>query len=270
MEEPGKYLELAVPRRLQPLAAQAPVDVPDAAALSRSRRRGFDADSDERRLQPVGPTARSRLLRLAREEDRRRRSGYFVPRELGLNDPIPGLVVSLRYRRQDMHGVTVRTRDLDIAFRRAAATLEGWRSGDTSGGWSYPMRPERGGLWVLDARRGSFELYATVYGSLVAVATSNPVALAGLVSLAFDAKAGVSRAGTWVGHIWPVSTAPTLPSLGVDAEGDTWSVENTKALQPVMLAAIESGAGFEFVNRSASAEIRIAVPPRKSLESGDD
>lgn len=267
MDEPGKELELVVPQGLRRLAAQTPVDVPDIDALVRARRRGIEPYG-ERGLEPIGPTAQRRLRRMAREERGRRPAGYVLPTWWGLDEPVPGLLISMRYSRQDLHGITVRTRDLDIAFRRAAATLNDWRSGNSSEGWAYPMRPERGGLWALDSRRGSYEVFATVYGSLVGIALSNPVALAGLVSLAFDAKAAVSRAGIWIGHLLQNGAAEP-PALGTPADGEAWSAENTKALEPVMLAAIESGAGFEFVNKSASGEIRISIPAQAQLQRGD-
>lgn len=267
MDGPSKNLELVVPARLQSLAAENPMGPLDVGEPLRARSR--TKQFDEERTTPLGPTARRRISQVARREAAVRDTGYIVPRWLNTEEAIPGFLVSLRYEGRDVHGAQVRLHDLDIAFRRAAATLESMSVRRLDNGWSYPMRPERGGLWLLDARQGSFEVVATVYGALVAVATSQPIALAALASLALDAKVAASRLGHWVGQQFGSQTMGAPPALGSPAEGERWGIENTKALSPVMLAAIEAGVGFEFVNTSSTGEVRIAVPPRNELEPGD-
>jgi hypothetical protein len=220
-------------------------------------------------IAPIGPTARRRLVRAEQREMRYRTPGYVVPTWLDLDEAVPGLLISMRYSGQDLHGIGVRMRELDLAFRRAAATLYEWDSGSSDGGWAWPLRPERGGLWTLQSRRGSFDLVTTVYGDLVSIATSSPIALAGLASLAFDAKTAARRAGSWVGRIFEPKRSGSPPELGDSSDGERWSSDNTKVLERVMLEAIESGAGFEFVSRSAASEIRLAVPPRNQLQTGD-
>ena len=182
---------------------------------------------------------------------------------------MPGLVISLKYTRQDAHGMAQRTQDLDMAFRRAAATLESYYSGERNLGWAYPMRPERGGLWVLDTRRGSYELLATVYGSLVMWATSAPISLASLVSLAWDSAVATSRVGRWaVGrfHGAPDDGPPQLGSPTGDAE---WGLKQTKALTPVMLEAAKAGSGLEFVNNSSTGEVCLTTYPNSKLTADE-
>jgi len=157
-----------------------------------------------------------------------------------------------------------------MAFRRAAATLENYYLREQDTGWAHPMRPERGGLWVVDSRRGSYELLATVYGALVIWATSAPVSLASLVSLAWDSAVATTRVGRWaVGQFYgtPEDGPPQLGS----APGDTeWGVKQTIALEPVMLAAAEAGNGLEFVNNSTTGEVRLTIYPNKELTVEDD
>lgn len=264
MHEPGKELDIVVPSRLRSLASEAPIDSMSALAISTK-----PYLLEPYGLLPIGPTARKRLIRLARKEVENLQSGYIVPRWMDVSEPIPRLIVSIRYSRRDVHGVQVRLRDLDIAARRAASTLENWLGGESRSEWSYPMRPERGGLWVLDARRGSVEVFATVYGALVTVATSTPVALVALMSLAYDAKVAIGRAGRWTVRQFQSQASGAPPALGAPADGQTWRIETTKALEPIMKAAIDAGVGFEFVNSSDAGEIRLAVPPRSELISDD-
>lgn len=267
MDGPGNEPEFVVPARLRSLAAENPMGHLNLPELVRARSRVRELEED--RTTPLGPTARRRILQVARREVAVRDPGYVITRWLGKEEAIPGLLLSFRYEGRDVHGAQVRLRDLDIAFRRAAATLNDLSEQRTNTGWSYPMRPERGGLWLLDARQGSLEVVLTVYGALVAVATSQPIALAALASLALDAKVAASRLGHSIGRQFGPQPSGAPPAFGSPAHGVSWGIHNTKALEPVMLAAIEAGVGFEFVNTSSAGEIRIAIPPRDELERGD-
>lgn len=270
MDEPGKGLELAVPGQLSELAQfsyAAGLDLPGSLrpypTYPVSLRFGGG-------LTPLGPTDESRIRRILRAEIREPRLRYMRPRWIESEEAIPGLVISLRYERQDAHGIASRTRDLDLAFRRAAATLENYHEGERNVGWAYPMRPERGGLWVLDARRGSYEILATVYGSLVIWATSTPVSLASLVSLAWDSAVGATRVGRWAVSKFHGSPNDGQPQLG-SSQGDAkWGLKQTKALQPVMLDAAKAGSGLEFVNNSATGEVRLTIYPNSELIVEDD
>ena len=263
MNEPGKEVAVVLPGRLRRLRQEAPAQIAEPLV------RRVDEMYVHQGIAPIGPTARRRLVRAEQSELRYRTPGYVVPTWLDLDEAIPGLIISMRYSGQDLHGIGVRMRELDLAFRRAAATLYEWNSGFSGGGWAWPLRPERGGLWTLHSRRGSFELVATVYGDLVSIATSSPIALAGLAALAFDAKVAARRAGSWVGRVFQPKPSGSPPELGEPSDGERWSSDNTKVLERVMLEAIESGAGFEFVSRSAVDEIRLAVPPRSQWQTED-
>ena len=180
------------------------------------------------------------------------------------------MLISLRYERQDAHGVSRRVRDLDMAFRRAGATLENYFLGEQSTGWAYPTRPERGGLWVLESRRGSYEVVATVYGTLVFWAASTPVSLASFVSLAWESAVATTRVGRWaVGlfHGSPDDGPPELGSRHADAE---WGLKQTKALEPIMLEAAKMGSGLEFVNNSATGEVRLTIYPNSEMNADEE
>ncbi len=129
------------------------------------------------------------------------------------------------------------------------------------------MRPERGGLWVLESRRGSYELVATVYGALVSLAISTPVSLASLACLAWDSAVAVSRLGRWTVGQFQGSPSDGPPELGSSHGHDEWGMKQTKALQPVMLEAAKTGSGLEFVNNSGTGEVRLTIYPREGLET---
>lgn len=83
-------------------------------------------------MAPLGKTDNTRIRRILRAEAREPRSRYMQPWWAESEDAIPDLVISLRYERQDAHGIALRTRDLDIAFRRAGATLENYHLGEST------------------------------------------------------------------------------------------------------------------------------------------
>ena len=251
MADPGKELELVVPDRLARLAEAGrlprSVDAPGPSGHHRREIHPFDTRGS---VQAVGPTDASRIRRVLGAELQSQQPAYLRPRWLEFEEAVPNLLVSLRYERQDAHGITSRVRDLDLALRRAAATLENYNLREQNAGWAYPLRPERGGLWILESRRGSYKLSATVYGTLVAWATSAPVSLASLASLAWDSAVIASRAGQWFGGHFhgPADDGP--PELGSTHSNAKFGLKQTKVLEPVMLEAVKSGSGFEFVNNS--------------------
>ncbi len=268
MDEPGKELELAVPGRLNRLAQfshSVAVDLPPAlrARPTHPVEAGFGGG-----MAPLGPTEKTRIQRILRAEIREPRSRYMQPWWVEPEEAVPGLVISLRYERQDAHGIALRTRDLDMAFRRAGATLENYHRGERNTGWAHPTRPERGGLLVLDTRCGSYELLATVYGSLVLWATSAPVSLASLVSLAWDSAVGATRVGRWAVskfHGSPNAGPPQLGSSHGDAE---WGVKQTKALEPVKPR--RRAAASSHLARRRVVDVRLTIYPNSELTVEDE
>lgn len=133
---------------------------------------------------PIGPTVANRLRSLARQELRSRQQRFVTP-NWSREGALPGLIVAQRYAGGDAYNASRQTAEVDTALRRAAALLGLLEAGERVEAWPRPIRPERGGLWLLDARYGSLDLLWTFYGSLVAVATSTPISLASFASLAW-------------------------------------------------------------------------------------
>ncbi len=114
--------------------------------------------------------------------------------------------------------------------------------------------------WARDGVRPSWlplDLVLSAYGTLAAVATSQPVALAGLFTLTLDAFKLLGATAFWTvkqisGHIGE----PPLPLQG-QHEGEVWEERTTKSLQPLLMAAVEAGHGLEY----ECGQIRIVVPP---------
>ena len=126
-----------------------------------------------------------RLRSLDHREVRLQQPRTFTPRWLpaGLPASLPGLIVA-QWSRGDAFGCSQQIAELDLAFRRAGALHVLFREGVAVDGWPRPIRPERGGLQLLDAQNGSLDVLWTFYGTLVSVATSTPVTLASFASLA--------------------------------------------------------------------------------------
>jgi hypothetical protein len=270
MDEPGKELDLAVPGRLNQLAQVSYAVALDNPMPLRPHPTHLVEPGAAGGLIPLGPTDESRVRRILRAEISEPRPRYMRPWWIESEEAVPGLVISLRYERQDGHGIASRIQDLDMALRRAGATLERLYLGERRVGWAYPMRPERGGIWVLDTRRGSYELLATVYGSLVIWATSAPVSLASLACLAWDSAVAATRVGRWAVNQFHGSPDDGPPQLG-SSQGDAeWGVKQTKALEPIMLEAAKAGSGLEFVNNSTTGEVRLTIYPKSELTVADD
>jgi hypothetical protein len=250
-------------------------DTPVPAALSRLANQAMSThglaqhswNSGASRSAELGPTDAKRLSQIAKMEVRSGgRLGYLRPAWLDPDVAIPGFVVSIRYTGQDAHGITHSLRTVDLAMRRAAVTVDRMRLGETLDGWPTALRPERGGLLLLDSRTGSFEAVATVYGSLVSIALSSPIALASAFSLVWDAAAASRRFGRWV--VRRVDNTRDLEPLRKRddvSRGEDWGLHQTKALTPVMKAAAAAGSGLEYEYNSRVGTVRLVIYPQDAL-----
>lgn len=213
---------------------------------------------------PIAPTIARRLRSLARYEARLHRLRSADPpwsRE-GL---IPGLIVAQRWAGGDAFGCARQIAELDTAMRRAAALIELFSSPERVEAWPRPIRPERGGLWLLDAEYGSLDALWTFYGILVSVATSTPVSLASFASLAWDSSKAASRmARRWVLRpLRPDELAhrprATDQPQTIAPSGDTWQERTTRRLVPVLRQAVNNGQGLDFRVTGPGGEIRLIV-----------
>ena len=169
-------------------------------------------------------------------------------------------------------GAARQSAELDMAVRRAVALMKLMETGERVTAWPQPIRPRRGGLWLLDARYGSLDLLWTVYGSIVAVATSTPISLASFSSLAWSASRSASRMArrVLVRPLEPVelvhrpSAGDPVPSA---SHGDSWEERTTKRMIPVFKLAISDGRGIDFRATGPSGEVRFMVPPRTDTET---
>lgn len=232
-----------------------------AATRKRGLMRIDDYYGSGRTVHDLGPTDWHRMRKILRSESQNPVPRFMQPAWLESEIAVPTLLVSLRYKSQDAHGITQSIREIDLAFRRAAATIEAIRRGGHRGVWAPAIRPERGGLWALDYRRGSFEMLTTFYGGLVTLATSTPVSLAALTSLAWDSAASARRLGSWTVGKFTENPDEGPPQSGSPVSDSEWGVKQTKALTPVMSAAAAAGNGLEFVNNSATGEMRLTIYP---------
>ena len=178
---------------------------------------------------------------------------------------IPRLVVTARYEGRDAFGSSRLLADLDLAARRAGALHRQVIRGDLKDRWPDPIRTYQGGLRLLDARVGSFDVLMTFWGSLVMLASSSPVAVAGMMALAWDMGRGSVRlANRWVGAAL-TAAQDDKPSLEApDGGGEPWGIQHTKALAPALEAAATNGTGVEFFLDEAEHRIKFTVLPREN------
>jgi hypothetical protein len=103
----------------------------------------------------------------------------------------------------------------------------------------------------------------TFWGSLVMVASSSPVAVAGMMPLAWDVGRGSVRlANRWVGAAL-AAAEPVTPSLVAPVGGgEPWGIQHTKALTPTLEAAAARGTGAEFFLAEAEHKIKLTILPR--------
>lgn len=163
----------------------------------------------------------------------------------------------------DAFGASRLLADLDLAARRAGALHRKILRGDGAGKWPTPLRTTQGGLRLLDARVGSFDVLLTLWGSLVTIAGSSPVTVAGLMALAWDVGRGSYRLGKkWVAAAL-TEAMEVPPSLETPPSAQPWGIQHTKSLAPRMSEAIANDQGFEFVLNETEGTIKLTVPPKE-------
>ena len=217
---------------------------------------------DHRELAPLSAAASDRLAQLMRleasKEDRRvARPDWLEGRA------VPRLIVRARYSGSDAFGASRMMARLDLATRRAGSIQRSLVLGDKLVGWPQPLRTHQGGLRLLDAHVGSLDLIMTVWGGLVTVATSAPIAVAGLIALGWDVKRTVTGAvRKWraspLGH---EQLGP--PSLDPPVSSTVWGVKHTKELAPVLAQAVANDQGFEFFLADGEHQLKIVVLPKQ-------
>jgi hypothetical protein len=176
---------------------------------------------------------------------------------------VPRLIVTARYSGMDAFGASRLLADLDLAARRAGALQQQLLRGDAVSKWSTPLRTTQGGLRLLDARVGSFDVLLTLWGSLVTIAGSSPVTVAGLMALAWDVGRGSYRLGKkWVAAAL-TEALEEPPSLEPAPTALPWGIQHTKSLVPRMSEAIANDQGFEFVLNETDGTIKFTVPPKE-------
>ncbi len=249
----------------------------EMTVMERSRSGHYiEQSQDERHPRPIAQTAVGRLRSLVRQEARSRQPRIATP-SWSREGAIPGLIIAQRYVGGDAFGSARQTAELDAALRRAVALMHLLERGKRVLEWPRPIRPERGGLWLLDARYGSLDLLWTVYGSVVAVATSTPVSLASFTSLAWSSSRSASRmARRWVVRPLEAGELVHRPSAGgstssVSHSGDAdWHERTTKKLVPLFKQAVSDGRGIDYQATGPSGEVRLIVTPRTGTEAPDE
>lgn len=212
--------------------------------------------------QGLSGTAASRLRELARAEEE---LGFSLIRPAwSSGQAIPRLQVLARLERSDAYGASRLLADLDLSARRAGALYRLLLRDGEAKRWPEPLRTHEGGLRLLNARVGSFEIVMTFWGSLAMIASSSPVAVAGMMSLAWDVGRGSIRlADRWFGAASLGSRGDT-PSLEHPEHAQQWGVRHTKALAPVLEAAALNGSGAELVVNEIDRTVKLSVLPRDS------
>ncbi|WP_404435493.1 hypothetical protein LG322_10070 [Microbacterium aerolatum] len=179
-------------------------------------------------------------------------------------------MVIARYEGSDAFGSSRLLAELDLAARRAGALHRTLQRDGEANGWPAPLRTHEGGLHLLDARLGSFEVLMTFWGSLAMLASSSPVAVAGMMSLAWDLGRGsLNLANRWFGAALAAGHGDR-PSLEEPAHAQQWGIEHTKALAPVLEAAAVHGSGAELFVNECARTIKISVLPRETAPGADD
>lgn len=172
---------------------------------------------------------------------------------------IPPLLISLRYEDLDAFGASRALAELDLAARRAGAMYRQLAAGGASDRWPEPIRTHRAGLRLLDARVGSFNVIATVWGTLVTIAASSPVSVASLIALAWD----VGRGAVHVTKRWRGAVLRQGDGYSRSEASQPWGIKHTKELAPVLAKVIENDQGFEFTLADGDRQLKITVLPRQ-------
>jgi hypothetical protein len=217
---------------------------------------------------PIRPTNVVRMRSLAMYENRSRQYRVASPAWVR-EEEIPGLLVVQLYSGGDAFGVARQTAELDLAVRRAAALIRLLDTGERVTSWPRPIRPARGGLWLLDARHGSLDALYTFYGALVSVAMSQPVSLASFASLAWTSSKSAARlASKWVVRTLHPRELVHRPSAGESSSAlgtpdqEIPFEQMTRRLLPLFKQAVDDGRGLDFRAKGSSGEIRFIVTPR--------
>lgn len=243
-----------VPGELDYLTHERP-----SAESQRPRQVEYRSHNDK----PVPALSRAASQRVLALADLEQESGPSVahPGWLG-GQAIPRLIVLARYAGQDAYGSSRLLADLDIATRRAGALMNRLTWPDKSDRWPRPMRTYQGGLHLLDARVGSFDIAMTVWGSLVTWATSSPIAVAGMLALAWDVgRGGIRLANRWLAAA-QAEGQDYRPSLEAPSDAEPWGARLTKELAPTMQAAAANGQGFEYYLDESDRTVKLVVPPK--------
>jgi len=227
---------------------------------ARSQSRWVDDYPQRERL---SASASNRLARLAHLEATREGPRVAHPDWLE-GRPVPRLIVRARYTGTDAFGASRMMAQLDLATRRAWSAQRSLASDESLKDWPLPLRTYRGGLRLLDAQVGSLDLLMTVWGELVTIATSAPIAVASLLALSWDVTRGLAHLATR----WRASPLARdqggAPSLEPPASSANWGVKHTKELAPVLAQAVENDQGFEFFLADGEHELKIVVLPKQS------
>lgn len=232
------------------------------ASLSAPRARSSWSE-DYRPPAHLSAAASGRLAQLVRLEASREDRRVAHPDWLE-GRAVPRLIVRARYNGSDAFGASRMMAQLDLATRRAGSLQRSLTLGEDLKGWPQPLRTHQGGLRLLDAQVGSLDLLMTVWGGLVTVATSAPIAVAGLIALGWDVTRGVVGAvSRWrASPLAPEQLGP--PSLDPPASGMAWGVKHTKELAPVLAQAVANDQGFEFFLADGEHQLKIVVLPKHS------
>lgn len=206
--------------------------------------------------------AASRFASLSRQEAASGEIAVMHPAWLG-GQAIPRLIVTAHYAGMDAFGTSRLLADLDLTARRAGALQRQLLRGERVEKWPRPLRTTQGGLRLLEARVGSFDVLLTLWGSLVTIAGSSPVTVASLMALAWDVGRGSYR----LGRKWTAAALNEAqegpPSLEPPPNAQPWGIQHTKALAPRMSEAIANDQGFEFVLNETEGTIKFTVPPKE-------
>lgn len=253
-EHPGRELAIVTSSQL--------AGVSHDAAVRLGSRPGLPNETYEptRRIPQV---AFERTQSLTRQEIRSERLWVAAPS--WIEGSVPSLIITQRLHVIDGHSVAMSIQSLDSAFRRAYVAADLARQGEHLKGWPTPVRPERGGLYLVSSNSGSLEWVWTFYGALVSFAASTPVSLASFASLAVDTFALTK----WMRQKWivrPVTKSlPPEPPRADEYEGDKriglWSPEDTKAVIGQLGELAKSGIGVEFHQVTPVQETRIVLYP---------
>jgi hypothetical protein len=213
---------------------------------------------------PIAKAVATRLERLVRLETRRSDQPRIVDPDWSRLGRIPGLIVAQRVENGTAFRSARQIAGLDKAFRRAAALIDLVEGHEHIERWPLPIRPERGGLLLLDVEYGSLDALWTFYGTLTTLAQSSPVSLISLASLAWDASRSAAKATQWTVHRLAGNEILHRPSAADPGNhaGEPWKLETTKRMLPVLLKSVEEGYGIDFTVSDDAGKIRLLLTPR--------